>query len=139
MIEDVDGVMVPAPKLRAHDCYVVATDDLAPVVRGFVSTWNRTRPNDSGQPLPGQRRRRSSSFVSAVDWLAQETGLPRTTLKDIQRGSRRRRYTPLAEADAIVTALGRPDLIAPAAATSASLVASGAIMVLEHPYGCRRC
>lgn len=142
MIEDVDGVMVAAPadpKL-AHDCYVVQTDELAPVVREFVSRWSRSRPSDSGQPIVGQKlSRRPATFVTANDWLAQETGLPRHTIQAIQRGSRRRRYTSLAEADAIVTAIGVPHLISGPATGPVSLVASGAIRVIEHPRGCHRC
>lgn len=135
MIEDVDGVMVPAgPPVMARDCYVVATRELSPVVRAFVTDWQQRRPSDGGRVTAGRVRRRHATFVGAYSWLAQESGVPEATIRDVHRGEARRRWTPLAEADAIVTALGRPDLLAPA--EPQALVASAAISVVPHPRGC---
>lgn len=136
MIEDVDGTMVPADApVAARDCFVVATAELSPLVRTFVSDWNRGRPPDGGKVTAGRQRRRRATFVGAYAWLEQESGVVQSTLRDIYRGPARRRWTPLQEADAIVTAIGRPDLISSPAAP-ASLVASGAIRVVQHPRGC---
>lgn len=139
MIEDVDGVLVEAPaepRLLAHDCYVVATADLSPIVRGFVDDWNRRRPSDGGKLTRGRARRRRATMYGAYAWLAQESGLPVETLKNIARGPSRRRWTPLQEAEAIVVAaLERPDLIAPQGA-AVSLTAGGALQVVPDPRGC---
>lgn len=134
MIEDVDGVLVPAGRVAARDCFVVATAELSPVVRAFVSDWNRRRPADGGKVTAGRVRRRRATFVGAYAWLEQESGVPESTLRDVYRGPARRRWTPLVEADAIVTALGRPDLLAQAAPGTLALVA--AISVVPHPRGC---
>lgn len=135
MIEDVDGVMVPRPSpLMARDCFVVATSELSPVVRAFVTDWNRRRPSDGGKVTVGRVRRQRATFVGAYSWLAQESGVSEATIRDVHRGEARRRWTPLAEADAIVTALGRPDLLVDA--PTPTLLASASIRVVPHPRGC---
>ena len=130
MIEDVDGVMVPAPEQHAvvaHDCLVVETDALSSVVSSFVADWQRRRPSTASQFTTGRRRATASSFIGPYDWLAQESGLTADRLRDIKRGSARRRYTPLREAEAIVVqALERPEM----------LTGSGALRVFPHPRGC---
>lgn len=134
MIEDVDGELVPAgSRVAARDCFVVDTGDLQPVVRAFVAAWGRQRPSDGGKVTAGRQRRRTATFVSAYSWLEQESGVPQSRLRDVYRGPARRRWTPLAEADAIVTALGRPDLLT---SDAGALVASGAIRVMPDPRGC---
>lgn len=139
MIEDVDGVMVPAVSpVAARDCFVVDTGELQPLVRAFVAAWGRQRPSDGGMVTTGRARRRTATFVSAYTWLEQESRVPQSRLRDIYRGPARRRWTPLAEADAIVTALGRPELLAAHGAGTA-LVASGAIRVVPDPRGCNGC
>lgn len=121
MIEDVNGELVPAekpaqPRALARDRYVVETSDLTPVVRGFVSTWKQSRPSDAARFRSGEASLTASAgstFVGPYDWLSQESGVDRETLRNIARGPSRRRFTSFAEAEAIlVTALERPDLLA---------------------------
>jgi hypothetical protein len=125
-VEDVDGVMASATKLAASDCYVVATDELSVIVRAFLEDWGRSRPAGDGGRIDGGERQRRATFVGAVAWLSAESGLTESTIRDVCRGSARRRWTPLAEADALVTAIGRPDLLA-----------GGELRVVERPAGRR--
>lgn len=93
--------------------------DAAPIVelvRGFVADWNATRPPE---PPEGNRRPSSTSpergtavpllFFGAVVWLAQETGIPKSTIQKISQG--RMRVVGLSVADRIAQALDRPELL----------------------------
>ncbi len=88
----IDGCLVPTPPL-------------AQIVRGFVSTWNRERPQTAGQfhaedddPISPMR---------PVAWLAENSRVPEATISRIMH-PRGPRTTGLSIADALVNALEQP-------------------------------
>jgi hypothetical protein len=99
----------------ARDGCVVETGPLAELLRGFVDSWGLTRPSTAGR-FTAASRRTEVSPVGAVTWLAAETrrqdpagrGIPEGTIQNIVRG--RHRLTELRTADALVTALERPEV-----------------------------
>lgn len=100
----------------ARDGCVVDTEPLSELVHGFVSRWNRDRPQRSGQfrkrsaaPAAAKEQQPDVDPIGAVAWLAQETGLPRDTIQNIAARPPRYRTTGLAIADSLVSALGRPE------------------------------
>lgn len=87
------------------------TEPLAQLLQGFVADWNRQRP--SADQRAGRRFARPDSgesvaLVGAVAWLSQETRLPEETISTVARA--RNRTTELYIADALVAALGRPEV-----------------------------
>lgn len=91
----------------ARDGCVVDTGPLTDILHGFVTRWNRDRPRSSGQ-FSSREASDQVSHVSAVGWLAAETGLAEGTIQNIVGG--RVPTTELRIADRLVTALERPDL-----------------------------
>lgn len=93
---------------EARDWCVVQTAPLTVMLTGFRDAWNRDRPAGLGGQFSGSGAA-AVVPVGAIRWLAQETGIPRKTLKNIVEG--RTRSTTLSVADAIVTALGHPEAL----------------------------
>lgn len=121
-VEDVDGVLVPAPPdrttTRSHDLYVVDAAPLAEALHGFVTGWSRTHPRDAAQQDRIKARRPEVTPVSAVEWLTTESGIPAATIENFLRrdqstGRPAPRYstTDLRIADALLTAIDRPDML----------------------------
>lgn len=96
----------------ARDGCVVEAAPLAVMVDGFVRDWNRTRPPASSSFAEGGSRRQAPP-VGAITWLARETGIPKPTIQNLIRPSGPRyRTVELRIADALVTALGCPEVLA---------------------------
>lgn len=108
LVEDVDGIMVPArvPAAKSRDVYVVEAAPLASLLQEFVT---------------GQTQRRiATSRSHAIDKLVERTqqldpshrGVPLRTVENFLR-TEGPRYptTDLRIADALLTAIGRPDAI----------------------------
>lgn len=100
----------------ARDGCVVPTEPLAAILGGFVTRWNRDRPSIGGK-FTSAERRTEVTHVGAVAWIAEETrrndpeggvGIPQNTIENIVAG--RYRTTELRVADAIVTAIGCPEV-----------------------------
>lgn len=100
----------------ARDGCVVPTEPLADLLNGFASRWRRQRPVTAGQ-FAQRQQRTEVTFVGPVDWLSAETqrlavegGHP-VSAEAITRILRRRsRVTELRTADALVAALGCPEV-----------------------------
>ena len=102
----------------ARDGCVVETEPLAHLVGGFVASWNRDRPPTGGRfsDRKARERRTEVSTLGAVSWLADQTrrsdpsglGIPPDTIQNVV--SRRYRTTELRVADALVSAIGRPEV-----------------------------
>jgi hypothetical protein len=88
-----------ATTTTARDGCVVETAPLAEIMHRFVDNWNRERPSEGGQ---------KDGPISAIEWLAKETGVPSSTLENIARRPPRNQTTELRIADPIVQALGYP-------------------------------
>lgn len=89
---------------------VVCREPLRRIVTGFVASWNRERPPVGGQFAENQRRS-STVHVSAVEWLSSNSGIPRGTIENITRASERSAVVSYDVADALVGAIGRPELM----------------------------
>jgi hypothetical protein len=104
------------PRPRGRDGCVVITEGLADLLARFVEDWKRSRPSTGGRFGDGVDDRNAVSTIGAVAWLAAETrrndpdgvGIPPDTIQNVV--SRRYRTTELRVADALVTALGRPEV-----------------------------
>jgi len=120
-VEDVDGVLVPAPEpagtTRSRDCYVVNAAPVAQVLHSFAREWNRLHPRDAALRDRVASRRPDVVPLSAVEWLAAESGIPQRTIEGFLRRDPEGRPSPkypttdLRIADALLTAAGRPDLL----------------------------
>lgn len=107
--------------VRAHDDHQAVTD--APLVatryyvRGaplqallvaFIDRWTQERP--TGRRSRGESGRwttdSTSSFVTAVDYLVSESGVPRATIQRLTSG--RMALARESTADALVAAIGCP-------------------------------
>lgn len=105
----------------ARDGCVVETAPLAEVLSGFVQRWNRDRPPlNSGRFAPGQTRTEVTT-VSAYEYLAQETQLGTRVIERIAKN--RSKLTELRVADALVTAIERPEVFV-----------DGTLTVMENPF-----
>lgn len=91
----------------ARDGCVVPTEPLAEMLRGFVSSWDR---EPMGGRFAGKRKEPEVKTTGAVRWLAEESGVKEDTIWNVV--SARSRTTTLSIADALVTAIGRPDVLA---------------------------
>jgi hypothetical protein len=91
---------------QARDPCAVPAEQLAPLLSAFVAGWNQARPPLGGRFVP-RLQPEVVSPVSAVSWLARETGLPRARVETILR--RRARTVELDDADRLVTAIGQPE------------------------------
>lgn len=96
----------------ARDGCIVDAEPLADLLNGFVANWTRQRPNTAGR-FSGRNERTAISPVGPISWLTAETrlsgrGVPRRTILALAAG--RERAAELWVADALVTALDRPDL-----------------------------
>lgn len=97
-----------------RDGCIVRTAPLAAVVTGFIDDWKRTRPHSSN---PGQKRRSGElpdTAYGAEEWLEYQTGcqgfpVSRDRIRLITRTSAPK-TTELRVADALVGAIGRPEL-----------------------------
>lgn len=93
----------------ARDSCVVPSGPLAEMLHRFVTDWNRDRPRASGQFDHAQTRHEGP--VSAVHWLAAESGVPESTIQNIvAEAGPRYHYVELRTADSLVAAIGRPDV-----------------------------
>lgn len=120
-VEDVDGVLIPAPPasatVRSHDSYVVDAQPLAVALHSFVQGWSRTHPRDAAAKDRVAARRPDVQPISAVEWLTDESGVPQGTIQNFLRRDAdgrpapRSRTTDLRIADALLTAVGRPDML----------------------------
>lgn len=90
---------------RERDPCVVRTGPLASVLREFVADWNARRLSTAGRFAGAER---DIGTVGAIRWLAGETGLSMDTIEAVVKV--RNQTTQLRVADAIVTALERPEL-----------------------------
>lgn len=85
------------------------------LLNGFEADWTLHRPNTAGR-FTGRDQRTEVSPIGAISWLAEETrrndptgrGVPRKTILGIKAG--RFPTTELGVADAIVTALDKPEV-----------------------------
>jgi hypothetical protein len=99
--------VAPARAGRVPDGCLVPTEPLAHLVRGWVSDWNRDRPQTAGQFHADDDE--NLSPVRATAWLSENSGVPEATISRIM--GRRSRMTELRIAEALVVgALERPDL-----------------------------
>lgn len=87
---------------------MVPTDPLADVVKNFLHRWSVERPSNNGRFANGEART-EVTFIGGAEWLAMETGVPRDKIQSITQ--RRQPMTELRIADALVSAIGRPDLL----------------------------
>lgn len=95
------------PQRQARDGCVVPTDPLADLVRGFLHSWNRERPSNHGQFSEGPTQE-EVTFVGGTEWLVMEAGVSRDKIQSITQ--RRQPVTELHIADALVGAIGRPEV-----------------------------
>lgn len=95
----------------ARDGCVVPTEPLSTLLQGFVADWNRDRPTSAGQFRGrGESRTAADTPISALRWLAQETGVPEGTIQNVIASGGRYRHTELRVADPLVQAIGRVDV-----------------------------
>src|SRR5215217_9145286 len=100
--------------MPTHDDCIVDAEPLARLLVAFIERWERDRP-----PSRSRFETREVGYIDPLAWLAAESGLPQKTIANIvhrdNKGRRVPRYstTGLDVADAIVTAIGRPDALAP--------------------------
>lgn len=93
----------------------MTTEPLAEMLDGFVNRWRSTRPSTAGR-FAARQQRTEVAFVSPIDWLAEESrrhdpdgrGVSPGTIERIR--GRRSRTTGLRAADALVAALGCPEV-----------------------------
>lgn len=93
-------------RMSERDGCLVDSAGLAGMVTQFVDAWKRDRPSTAGR-FAGAARLERVEAVSAVAWLATESGLSEETVVTLKSG--RRRAVELRDADALVSAIGRPD------------------------------
>lgn len=111
-IEDVDGKLVRKPGVNtvpARDSCAVAAEPLQTVLGDFVDAWTKQRPNDGGRFAGGKRTEIRN--LRAVEWLATESGVPERTIKSIVRGGGTTASVELRVADALMRAVGHPELL----------------------------
>jgi hypothetical protein len=89
---------------------VVCREPLRQIVNRFVAEWRVQRPARAGQFAPTGTKgdRASLTFVGAVDYLADNSGVPRGTIENITRSKSRSPVVPFDVADALVAAIGDP-------------------------------
>lgn len=99
----------------SRDGCVVESESLAGVLGPFISSWTRDRPQTGGRYSAGVEDTRDAAIsMTATAWLSQEATrrceVPVTerTIEGIVNG--RSKATELRVADALVAAIGRPDL-----------------------------
>ncbi len=105
--------LVQGQEHSCRDGCAVPTAPLSSLIYGFVSEWERGRPATGGQfsqRTGTELARAEVGPVKALEWLAQETGIPVPTIENIMRKPKQRPTTEYRYADAIVTALDRSDL-----------------------------
>lgn len=95
-----------------RDGCVVETAPLARAVTDFCKRWNVSRGPSAGEfgTSPEQ------SSVGPVDYLADRTRIPKSTIQELTSKrcaseTGRSRRTELRIADALVTAIGRPEML----------------------------
>jgi hypothetical protein len=94
------------------DPCAVDTQPLSEMLQRYIADWERERPRKrqvTGGTFAADGGRVDLGTVplGAINWLAQETRLPYSTISRIAAGGRR--TTELRVADALVSAIGRPD------------------------------
>lgn len=103
---------------RAHDCFVVESAPLSALLRTFVAIWERDRPRTTAGQFEGEwgaddtrqsPPRRDASPVSAVRYLAEQSGVPVQTVSKLTMARPPSPTTRLDTADALVTVLGCPE------------------------------
>jgi hypothetical protein len=88
--------------VAARDGCVVDSAPLSSILGDFVEEWKRTRPADT------RFSRNEIPVVSPIEYLSLETGIPERTIKNVVKGAYR--TTELRIADALVAAIGRPEV-----------------------------
>lgn len=92
--------------LNGPDGCLVPTAPLADVLGGFVSTWNRDRPQTGGRfHAEGEE---TISPVRAAAWLSANSGVPEKEVTRIV--ARKTEMTAYSYADRLMTVIGREDL-----------------------------
>ena len=76
------------------------------MLRHFVVAWTATRPTTGGS---GARVAVDVPFISPLQWLSNETGIPKKTVQNVMRG--RAITTELRVADALIAAIGCPEAL----------------------------
>ena len=110
----------PADQCRttvARDGCVVASESLAEILLPFLDGWSRERPAVGGRFEAGSAQRTTVTYVTGAEWLARETGVPEKTIRGLAsrdaetgRPKPRNPTTELRIADALVAAVGRPEV-----------------------------
>jgi hypothetical protein len=88
--------------VAARDGCVVSGASLSGLLSGFVTRWERSRNGDGSVNYASE-----IPTVSAIEWLAGETGIPERTIKNVVNGAYH--TTELRIADALVAAVGCPE------------------------------
>jgi hypothetical protein len=109
---------------KARDAFVVHSDPLSTLLHGFVTSWEKSRPRETGGKFISGNRRQEIVPISPVAWLETESGVSRHQISNILR--RRTRFTELRVADSLVAAVGRPDAFY-----------DGTLDVIENPHASR--
>lgn len=96
-------------RVAERDGCVVPTEPLAGLLGGFVTDWRRGREETRGRFARSTDALRTEvPAIRAIEWLAVETGIPEETINSVLRA--RRKTTELRIADALMMAIGRPDV-----------------------------
>lgn len=90
---------------QAPDGCLVPSEPFSEIVRDFVRSWNRERPQPGGQ---FGVERSVATPIRAIAWLAATASLPEATVQNVYEARFRR--IELRVADALATALGRPEI-----------------------------
>jgi hypothetical protein len=105
----------PGRKSGITEAEVVYVSDIAPVIKRWINRWNAERPANTQYSF-GSNRNGKTEFVSAYQWLAQETerlglgtGIGISSLVKI--ASNNQKTISLRQADLILTAIREFDLL----------------------------
>lgn len=100
----------------AHDECVVDAEPLARILSDYIDRCERDRPPPIARYVGAAA---DPCYLDPVAWLAQESGVPLKTVRNLTRktssGRRAPRYstTELRIADALVCAIGMPGALSP--------------------------
>jgi hypothetical protein len=104
-------LVVAMPKYGGQgEAEIVPGYELSPVLRKWVVEWLAERPLDY-RPLGVTRGEQdlSNTFMGPIDWLAEKTGIHTRRVSGIVNGEFE--TVPLSQADALLSAIGRNDLL----------------------------
>jgi hypothetical protein len=100
-----------ADRRAEQDDEVVCREPLHHIVTVFVARWNRDRPPMGGQWAGADRARSAAAHVSALEYLSENSGVPRGTIENLTRSKARSPVVPYDVADALVAAIGCTDVM----------------------------